>query len=183
MRLHTSIYTPMIPLSQSQLDLPYPKSSRIFTMILPRFSNASTMSRDMPINMLCLAIFGLIIGVCATPPNMSLTTSSATALATVTTTWRNGTDVYCPWCSQIKRSARMTDCQLLYQVPTTTSTTMDHFVFVFNHDASYLVHTAMVTSSRPFDLWFINPNKVDRPDDGYHMVFMPPQIANNTMTP
>jgi hypothetical protein len=60
---------------------------------------------------------------------------------------------------------------------------MDHFVFVFNHDATYLVHTSMVTSSRPFDLWFINPDKLNRPNDGFHIVFMPPQIANNTMIP
>ena len=106
--------------------------------------------------------------------------------ATGTTTSLRGTEVYCPWCSHTSKapeSETTIDCQLLYQVPTSTNRTLEHFVFVFNHDATYLVHTSMVTSSRPFDLWFISPDEVDRPNDGLHIVFMPPQVANNTIIP
>lgn len=138
------------------------------------------MLSNTPMNMLFLAILGLIIGVCATPPPMSSTTSSAIASSTSTP---SATEVYCPWCSQVKRSENTTDCQLVYQVPENMSM-LDQFVFVFNHNAKYLLQVTTVTSFIPFDLWFINPNKVNSSDgDGLHMLFMPPQIANNTNTP
>ncbi|KAH6845771.1 hypothetical protein B0I37DRAFT_356201 [Chaetomium sp. MPI-CAGE-AT-0009] len=142
------------------------------------------MARNLSINMLLFAILALVIGAYGTPPNVTSTAASSAIASSIGTAATAVADVYCPWCTNVTTSAKETDCQLIYQVPENTLRMVDQFVFVFSHNWKYLVQVNMVTSFDPFTIWFLNPaQSLESVDDGLHIVFAPPQMANDTQIP